>query len=162
MVSSEKKIIGIASLKEKLSLLKKQGWSIVFTNGCFDLMHFGHVQYLETAKSSKGKRVLVVGLNSDRSVRHIKGPQRPICPQRSRAALLAALSCVDFVVIFNEDTPYNTVKALKPDVLVKGADWKGKPIIGEVLVKKVELIKYVRGFSTTHIIKKIAKVYGCR
>ena len=118
------KIVRKEALLNKLSILRREGKAIAFTNGCFDVMHLGHVTYLETAK--KGSRILVVGLNSDASIRRIKGPSRPICPQKSRAAVLAALSCVDFVVIFNEDTPYNLIKAVHPDVLIKGADWKNK------------------------------------
>ena len=149
------KIVSKEELKKKLSALRRQGKTVVFTNGCFDLMHLGHVAYLQAAK--RGSRILVVGLNSDRSIRRIKGPSRPICPQKSRAAVLAALSCVDFVVIFNEDTPYSLIKAVNPDVLIKGADWKGKQIVGADIVKKVELIKYVKGFSTTGIIEKIRR-----
>ena len=100
---------------------------------------------------------MIVGLNSDASIRRIKGPSRPIVVQKSRAAVLAALESVDFVVIFNEDTPYKTIAAIKPDILIKGADWKGKSVVGEDLVKKVEFVKYVQGFSTTNIIKKIIK-----
>jgi D-beta-D-heptose 7-phosphate kinase/D-beta-D-heptose 1-phosphate adenosyltransferase len=149
------KIIGIAALKKKLSVLRKAGKTIAFTNGCFDLMHLGHVTYLQKAK--KGDRVLVVGLNSDRSTRRIKGPSRPIIGQKSRAAVLAALESVDFVVIFNENTPHELIKAVGPDVLVKGADWKGKKVVGADIAKKVELIPYIKGFSTTQIIKKIKK-----
>ena len=159
MISSAKKIIGVKELKARLSSLRRQGKAIAFTNGCFDLMHLGHVTYLQKAK--KGDRILVVGVNSDKSISRIKGPSRPICAQRSRAAVLAALSCVDFVVIFNEETPYNLIKAVCPDVLIKGADWKGKKVIGSDIAKKVELIKYVNGFSTTKIIEKIAKTHGC-
>ncbi len=147
------KIIGIGALKKKLSALREAGRTIAFTNGCFDLMHLGHVTYLQKAK--KGDRVLVVGLNSDRSTRRIKGPSRPIIGEKSRAAVLAALESVDFVVIFNEDTPEKIIKAVGPDVLIKGADWKGKKVAGADIVKKVELVAYVKGFSTTQIIKKI-------
>ncbi len=156
MISLEKKIIGAAALKKKLSVLRKAGKTIAFTNGCFDLMHLGHVTYLQKAK--KGNRVLIVGLNSDKSIRSIKGPTRPIVGQKSRAAVLAALESVDYVVIFNEDTPYNLIKALRPDVLIKGADWKGKPVVGSDIAK-TEFIKYIDGFSTTHIIEKI-KAHG--
>ena len=149
------KIIGIGALKKKLSALREAGRTIAFTNGCFDLMHLGHVTYLQKAK--KGDRVLVVGLNSDRSTRRIKGPSRPIIGEKSRAAVLAALESVDFVVIFNEDTPEKIIKAVGPDVLIKGADWKGKKVAGADIVKKVELVAYVKGFSTTQIIEKIKK-----
>ncbi len=151
----QKKIVSVDVLKKRLALLRRQGRTIAFTNGCFDLMHIGHVAYLEKAK--KNDRILVVGLNSDRSISSIKGPSRPICPQKSRAAVLAALSFVDFVVIFNEDTPHKLISAVKPDVLVKGADWKGKEVVGSDIAKKVELIKLVAGFSTTNIIEKIQR-----
>ena len=150
------KIIRLPALLRKLPALRRQGKTVAFTNGCFDLMHIGHVKYLEDA--SRGNRVLIVGLNSDSSVRRIKGPGRPIVAQKSRAAVLAALESVDFVVIFNEDTPYKTIAAIKPDILIKGADWKGKSVVGEDLVKKVELVKYIQGFSTSNIIKKIASL----
>jgi len=149
------KIIKLPALLKKLPALRRQGKTIAFTNGCFDLMHIGHVKYLESA--GKGNRILIVGLNSDVSISRIKGPDRPIVVQRSRAAVLAALASVDFVVIFNEETPYKTIAAIKPDILIKGADWKGKSVIGEDLVSKVELVKYVKGFSTTKIIEKIIK-----
>jgi len=155
VISPEKKIIGVTALKKRLSALRKAGRAIAFTNGCFDLMHLGHVTYLQKAK--KGDRVLVVGLNSDRSTRRIKGPGRPIVGQKSRAAVLAALESVDFVVIFNEDTPEKIIKALRPDVLIKGADWKGKKVVGADTARKVELISYIKGFSTTQIIEKIKK-----
>lgn len=143
------------SLKKKLSVLRREGRTIAFTNGCFDLMHVGHVKYLERAK--KDNRVLIVGLNSDRSISRIKGPSRPICPQKSRAAVIASLEAVDFVVIFNEETPYKLIKAVKPDVLIKGADYKGKEVVGSDIAGKVELIKFVEGFSTTNIINRILK-----
>jgi D-beta-D-heptose 7-phosphate kinase/D-beta-D-heptose 1-phosphate adenosyltransferase len=156
MISLQKKIIGLPSLKKKLSALRKAGKTIAFTNGCFDLMHMGHVTYLEAAKGTpKANRILIVGLNSDKSISTIKGPSRPICPQKSRASVLAALACVDFVVLFNEATPYNLIKAVKPDVLIKGADWKGKDVVGSDIARKVEFIKYIAGFSTTNIINKI-------
>jgi len=149
------KILKLPALLKKLPALRRQGKTIAFTNGCFDLMHIGHVKYLEDA--GKGNRVLIVGLNSDISTSSIKGPDRPIITQKSRAAVLAALESVDFVVIFNEDTPYKTIAAIKPDILIKGADWKGKSVVGEDLVKKVEFVKYIKGFSTTNIIEKIIK-----
>jgi len=149
------KILSLAALLKKLPVLRRQGKTIAFTNGCFDLMHIGHVKYLEDA--GRGNRILIVGLNSDRSISRIKGPNRPIVEQKSRAAVLAALESADFVVIFNEETPYKTIAAIKPDILIKGADWKGKTVVGEDLVKKVEFIKFVRGFSTTNIIEKIIK-----
>ncbi len=155
MISAQKKIISLQALKKILSGLRRQKKTIAFTNGCFDLMHLGHVTYLQAAQ--KGGRILIVGLNSDKSISRLKGPSRPICPQKSRAAVLAALGCVDYVVIFNEDTPIKLIQAIQPDVLIKGADWKGKEVVGADIAKKVELIKYVAGFSTTNIIEKIQK-----
>jgi len=154
-MSIDNKILKLPALLKKLPVLRRQGKTIAFTNGCFDLMHIGHVKYLEQA--ARGNRVLIVGLNSDVSIRRIKGCGRPIVVQKSRAAVLAALDSVDFVVIFNEETPYKTITAIKPDILIKGADWKGKSVVGEDLVKKVEFVKYIQGFSTTNIIEKIIK-----
>ena len=152
-----KKIVSVGSLKKKLSVLRRKGQKIAFTNGCFDIIHFGHVSYLEAAK--KKGRVLVVGLNSDASVRRLKGADRPVNSELNRAGVLAGLNAVDYVVIFTEDTPYNLISQIKPDVLIKGADWKGKEIAGADVVKanggKVELIKYLDGLSTTNILKKI-------
>ena len=156
LMNLSNKIITKQKLQKKLHAYKKSGKTIAFTNGCFDLMHMGHVSYLEKAKGApKQNRILIVGLNSDKSISSIKGPSRPICPQQSRAAVLAALACVDFVVIFNEDTPYNLIKALQPDILIKGADWKGKQVIGSDIAKKLEFITYINGFSTTNIIEEL-------
>jgi len=105
----------------------------------------------------KGNRILVVGLNSDASIRRIKGKDRPINSQSQRARVLAALACVDYIAIFGSDTPYQLIKAVKPDVLIKGADWKGKEVVGSDIAKKVELIKYQMGHSTTNLIKKMKK-----
>ena len=116
-------IFSLFRILKNLPALRRQGKTIAFTNGCFDLMHIGHVKYLEVAK--KGNRILIVGLNSDVSIHHIKGSSRPIIIQKSRAAVLAALESVDFVVIFNETTPYKIIAAIKPDILIKGADWRG-------------------------------------
>lgn len=138
---------------------RRAGKAIAFTNGCFDILHFGHVSYLEKAK--KGNRILVVGLNSDVSIREIKGTGRPIVPQRERAGVLAALASVDYVSIFSAPTPINLIKAVKPDFLIKGADWKGKGIVGEDFVKsyggKIEYIKFEKGWSTTRIVELIKK-----
>ena len=158
-MTTKQKIISSKNLKTKIASLRKQGKSIAFTNGCFDILHAGHVSYLEAAK--KDKRVLIVGLNSDTSIRHIKGPGRPVNSQNARAVVLAALSCIDFVTIFEEDTPIKLIEALKPDILIKGADWKGKEVAGAQVVKfsggRVEFIKYVDGFSSTNIIEKIGQ-----
>ncbi|GMB90604.1 Bifunctional protein hldE [Helicobacter ailurogastricus] len=126
---------------------------IIFTNGCFDLLHRGHVEYLQKAKALGG--LLVVGLNSDSSVRRLKGKSRPICNQEARAFVLAGLECVDFIVIFEEDTPLELIKALKPHILVKGADYAGKEVVGSSLVQKVVLIDFVKGYSTTSTLERI-------
>lgn len=126
---------------------------VIFTNGCFDILHFGHIKYLEKAK--KMGEILVVGLNSDASVKRLKGEERPINPQYQRACLLASLYFVDFVVVFDEDTPFELIKFLKPSVLVKGADYKGKDIAGQDIVDEVRLIDFEEGFSSTKIIAKL-------
>jgi len=131
---------------------------IVFTNGCFDILHPGHVVYLSKAK--KLGDILVVGLNSDASVRKIKGRGRPINNEKARSIVLSALSCVDYISIFNESTPECLIGKLKPDVLVKGGDWKGKQIAGSCIVRarggRVVTVPFVKGFSTTSLIKKMA------
>ena len=153
------KIVDRKKLLEILQPKRSVGKSIAFTNGCFDILHIGHVSYLEAAR--KNDRVLVVGLNSDASVRRIKGKSRPIFNQKQRALVLAALACVDYVVIFNEDTPAKLIEALKPDVLIKGADWKGKIVVGAQIVRdhggKVEFIKFIPNASTTRIIHELTK-----
>ena len=133
--------------------LRARGKKIVFTNGCFDLLHAGHVRYLETAKSFGD--VLIVGLNSDQSVSTLKGKNRPINMQMDRAYLLAALEAVDYVVIFDEDTPYNLIKAIKPITLVKGGDYEGKEVAGQDIVDELKLVKFVDEKSTSQTIKKI-------
>ena len=158
-MDTKTKIISIKALCRKLPRLRGQGKKIAFTNGCFDIIHFAHISYLESAK--KKNRILIVGLNSDSSIKKIKGSKRPIIAQKERAAVLAALECVDFVVIFNEETPYKTIKALRPDILIKGADWKKRGVVGSDIVEdnggKVEFIKYISNFSTTHVIEAILK-----
>jgi rfaE bifunctional protein nucleotidyltransferase chain/domain len=151
------KIVKLNVLKRRLNEHRRRGKKIAFTNGCFDILHFGHTSYL--AKAKKPGRVLVVGLNSDRSVKLLKGPSRPVYPQNIRAAVLAALECVDYVTIFDEETPFELIKSIKPDILIKGADWAGKEIAGGDIVKqnggRVEFIKFEPGFSTTGLIKII-------
>ncbi len=151
-----KKLQDRQSLKKICGRLRAEGAKIVFTNGCFDILHRGHVRYLEQAK--KLGDVLIVGLNSDRSVAGIK-PGRPINAQRDRAAVLAALCMVDFVVIFDEKTPYRLIRALRPDVLVKGGDWKRQDIVGSDIVDETRSLPYVRGASTTGVIEKILRTY---
>ncbi len=154
---SQTKIVSQKQIVEILSQKRKRKLTVGFTNGCFDILHFGHVSYLQKAK--KGKDLLIVGLNSDASVRRIKGPQRPINSQRHRASVLAALECVDYVVIFSAETPLKLIQSVRPDVLIKGADWKGKGIVGEDFVKsyggRAEFIKFEKNCSTTNVIEKI-------
>jgi rfaE bifunctional protein nucleotidyltransferase chain/domain len=137
--------------------LKLQNKKVVFTNGVFDILHAGHVDYLSKAKE-KGD-VLIVGLNSDSSVRRIKGELRPIVPQYERAFIISSLKPVDYVVIFDEDTPHEVISKLVPDVLVKGADWSIDKIVGREIVEanggKVETIQFVNDQSTTNIIKTV-------
>ncbi len=156
---SRSKIVTLSELLSRLARHRRKGETIAFTNGCFDMLHYGHVVYLQKAK--KKDRVLVVGLNSDASVRKIKGPDRPINPQRQRAGVLAALESVDYVCLFSAETPLSLIKAVKPDVLIKGADWRGKGIVGEDTVKaaggRIEYIKFEKGCSTTNIIAEIRK-----
>lgn len=151
------KISDLFSLKEKIERYKNTGSRIVFTNGCFDILHEGHATYLEAAR--KTGDYLIVGLNSDSSIKAIKGPGRPVNNESSRARLLAALGCVDHIVLFSEETPLELIKAILPDVLVKGADWSVDKIVGakEVLEAggKVINIDMVEGFSTTGLIDQI-------
>ena len=142
----------IATLSKEL---KARGKKIIFTNGCFDILHAGHVRYLETAKSYGD--ILILGLNSDRSVTALKGENRPINIQLDRAYILAALEAVDYVVVFDEDTPYDLIKAVKPNILVKGGDYKGKEVIGQDIADELKLVQFVDGKSTTRTIEKIQK-----
>ena len=136
---------------------KRNGRRVVFTNGCFDLLHPGHIKILEAARSLGD--ALVVGINSDDSVRTLKGAGRPVIPEQERAEILAGFECVDGVVVFDELTPQKTVAALLPDILVKGGDWPGNQIVGREEVEaaggKVVLIDVVEGYSTTEILRKI-------
>ena len=146
----------IKTLDEIITLsteLKSRDKKIVFTNGCFDLLHAGHVRYLETAKSFGD--MLILGLNSDRSVTVLKGEGRPINTQLDRAYILAALEAVDYVVIFDEDTPYDLIKAIKPHVLVKGGDYEGQDVVGQDIADELKLVQFVDGKSTTKTIEKI-------
>lgn len=158
-MNTEKKIVKLQTLKKKISKLRKQRKMIAFTNGCFDILHRGHIRYLESAKEKN--RVLILALNGDRSIRKIKGSKRPILDEKSRASVIAALECIDFVTIFNESTPQKVIEALRPDVLIKGADYKSKEVVGSNFVKsyggKVEYIKYIQRYSTTKIIDKVIK-----
>lgn len=156
------KILDRQILKEKLDALRKEGKKIAFTNGCFDILHVGHVRYLREAK--KTADVLVLALNSDFSVRSIKGEKRPLVREEERAEILASLEFVDFVTIFEELTPQELIVYLKPDVLIKGGDWPEDKVVGRDDVKKwggrVVLIPEVKGKSTTNIVEKIKEVYN--
>ena len=156
------KILNRQILKEKLDALRKEGKKIAFTNGCFDILHVGHVRYLREAK--KTADVLVLALNSDSSVRSIKGEKRPLVGEEERAEILAALEFIDFVTIFKELTPQELIIYLKPDVLIKGGDWPEDKVVGRDDVKKwggrVVLIPEVKGKSTTNIVEKIKEVYN--
>lgn len=155
--SSSKKFIKDTSEIIKISKeLKSNNNKIIFTNGCFDLIHFGHVKYLEDAK--KYGDVLIVGLNSDSSVKKLKGDNRPINNQSDRALILAALEAVDYVIIFDDDTPHDLIKKIKPDVLVKGGDYKGKKVSGANFSKKLKLIDFIEGRSTSNLIEKINNI----
>ena len=154
-MKAKSKIKGPRALKKWLDQVRKAGQKVVFTNGCFDILHAGHVSVLEFSRS-KGD-VLVVGLNSDASVRRLKGPTRPINSQADRALVLAALESVSAVCVFNEDTPYNLIKLVRPDVLVKGGDYKPTEIVGREFAKKVVRFALLKGRSTTNIIKKVSK-----
>ena len=151
-MKAKNKIVSLRALKAKLTAARKAKKKIVFTNGCFDILHAGHVSVLEFSRA-KGD-ILVVGLNSDASVRRLKGPTRPINKQQDRALVLAALESVSYVCIFEEDTPYNLIKAVRPDVLVKGVDYKPTEIVGREFAGKVVRFALLKGRSTTGIIKK--------
>ncbi len=148
-------IISLEKLEKEINILRKKGKKLVFTNGCFDIIHVGHIRYLKDAKRLGD--ILIVGLNSDKSVSTIK-PLRPIIPESQRAEVLSSLEMVDYVVIFDEETPYELIRRIKPDVLVKGGDWKRQDIIGADLVSEVYSLPFVEGISTTNIVKKIIKL----
>ena len=153
--SSHKQIktqIEIAKLSQELKL---KGKKIVFTNGCFDLLHAGHINYLETAKNFGD--ILILGLNSDRSITSLKGESRPINLQEDRAYILAALKVVDYVVIFDEDTPYELIKSIQPHILVKGGDYRGKEVVGQDIADELKLVEFIDGKSSTKIIEKIKR-----
>ena len=157
MKDYRQKIKTLENAKKEIDRLKKAGQRIVFTNGCFDILHIGHARYLFKARELGD--FLIVAVNSDRSVKAIKGPERPVINENERAEMLAALGCVDMTVIFDEDTPYEIIKILVPDVLVKGGDWKAEDIVGADIVKKaggeIKSITFVEGSSTTGIIERI-------
>ncbi|MEI8356684.1 MAG: D-glycero-beta-D-manno-heptose 1-phosphate adenylyltransferase, partial [Deltaproteobacteria bacterium] len=161
-LDSEMKIKNLDVLVSILDSARQRGRKIVFTNGCFDLLHAGHVKYLQKARTYGD--LLVLGLNSDASVQRLKGEKRPLIGQKERAHILAALDCVDYVVIFDEDTPLRLLHAIKPTVLVKGADYTPDQVVGRELLEsyggRVELVEFVDGKSTTNIIEKILQNYS--
>jgi D-beta-D-heptose 7-phosphate kinase/D-beta-D-heptose 1-phosphate adenosyltransferase len=158
-------INSITSLEEIIKIrakLKQKGKKVVFTNGCFDIIHAGHVDYLVKAKECGD--ILIVGLNSDSSVKAIKGEKRPVVNQIERAFILSQLKAVDYVVLFNDDTPLELIEKIIPDILVKGADWSIDNIVGKDVVinngGEVKTIKFVTSQSTTNIIKKVISIYN--
>jgi rfaE bifunctional protein nucleotidyltransferase chain/domain len=161
MINTASKIVSLEEATVLVDKWKLQGETIVFTNGCFDIVHIGHVDYLEKAHNLGSK--LVLGLNTDHSIRRIKGEKRPIVAENARARIMAALGFVDAVILFEEDTPLRLIQTIKPDILVKGDDYMVENIIGADFViengGKVETIPLVKGFSTSNIIEKIKNNY---
>ncbi|MEW6490841.1 MAG: D-glycero-beta-D-manno-heptose 1-phosphate adenylyltransferase [Thermodesulfobacteriota bacterium] len=157
-----RKVLPLSALLAEIAPRRRAGERVVFTNGCFDLLHPGHVTYLEAARDLGD--LLVVGLNSDESVRRLKGPARPILPQADRAAVLAGLRSVDYVVVFEEDTPLRLIEALLPHVLVKGGDWAVDRIVGREAVEaaggRVAALPFVEGRSTTGIVERVLERCG--
>ena len=153
--SVSKKIYKLPDLLNKLEKLEEDSHTIVFTNGCFDILHRGHLEYLQKAKDLGSK--LIIGLNSDKSVRMLKGPSRPINQEDDRALMLASLGFVDFVVLFEEETPHDLLSQIKPTILVKGGDYKIEEVVGREFAEEVHLINFVEGYSTTSIIQKMEK-----
>jgi rfaE bifunctional protein nucleotidyltransferase chain/domain len=158
---NHRKIKNIRAIKSIVARLRARRKKVVFTNGCFDILHVGHIRYLRKAKSLGD--ILVVGLNTDRSVRKIKGEKRPIVPQKDRAEVLAALEFVDYVVLFDEPDPFSLIQKVKPTILVKGADWPKDKIIGRDVVEeaggRVVRIPLVPGASSSGVIERIIQVY---
>lgn len=155
------KLLTLEEMKIERERLRKEGCKLVFTNGCFDILHLGHVTYLSWARSQGD--ALVIGLNTDASVKRNKGPKRPIVCENDRAALLLALRCVDYVVLFDDETPLNLITELLPDVLVKGNDWAGRVVGSDVVEANggcVRLADFVAGHSTTGVIERVVEVYG--
>lgn len=155
-MNSLKKILSVQTLLQRLK--KQRAAKVVFTNGCFDLIHSGHVALLQKAKSLGD--ILVVGLNSDSSVKKLKGNGRPILSEKERAKILSAFSCVDYITFFSEKTPEKIIRQLKPDVLIKGGDYTLSKIVGRNDAKKVVRVPLVKNFSTSQLIEKIVKSYA--
>ncbi|MDO8786278.1 MAG: D-glycero-beta-D-manno-heptose 1-phosphate adenylyltransferase [Syntrophales bacterium] len=156
------KVYSGEKLQKELDRLRKEGKKIIFTNGCFDILHVGHARYLQEAK--KLGDILTVAINSDSSVRAIKGERRPLIPENERAEMVASLASVDYVTIFHESTPLGLIEYLQPHVIVKGGDWEEEDVVGRESVKKwggiVVIVPEIGGASTSGIIEKITKVYG--
>jgi D-beta-D-heptose 7-phosphate kinase/D-beta-D-heptose 1-phosphate adenosyltransferase len=155
--TSDSHIKTLAEIELLSAELKKRGKKVVFTNGCFDILHVGHVKYLEEAKSYGD--VLILGLNSDESVSRLKGPTRPVNTEDDRAYILASLEAVDYVVKFYDDTPYALIKAVQPHILVKGGDYEGKEVVGKDIADELRLVNFVEGKSTTKTIERIKDGY---
>lgn len=151
------KLKSVAEIISITAEARKKGLKVVFTNGCFDLLHRGHVHILRQAKAAGD--LLIVALNSDRSVSRIKGPRRPVMPETDRVELIAAMEMVDYVVVFDEPDPYKLIDAIRPNVLAKGGDWKIKEVVGADIVERdggqIAVIPYLKGFSTSEIIERI-------
>jgi D-beta-D-heptose 7-phosphate kinase/D-beta-D-heptose 1-phosphate adenosyltransferase len=160
----QEKIKRKEDLQRIIEDLKAKGKRIVFTNGCFDLLHLGHIRYLEKAKSIGD--ILVVGVNSDRSVQSLKGPERPILPEEERAEILSGLECVDYITLFDEPTPLELISSLQPHILVKGGDWAKETTVGREVVERsggeVVILPFVEGSSTSNLIETILKRYEKR
>jgi rfaE bifunctional protein nucleotidyltransferase chain/domain len=156
------KILTWEALKKEVERRRGEGKKIAFTNGCFDILHAGHVQYLREAR--KMGDFLILGLNSDASVRAIKGEKRPLVPQAERAEVVASLTAVDYVAVFDETTPFRLIEYLKPDCLVKGGDWQEETVVGGDLVRswggRVVIVPLTEGISTTNIVEKVLRLYG--
>ncbi|MCX6258587.1 MAG: D-glycero-beta-D-manno-heptose 1-phosphate adenylyltransferase [Bacteroidia bacterium] len=152
-----KKIMTFEELRHMVKIWRFKGHKLVFTNGCFDILHYGHVEYL--TKASQLGNILIIGLNTDASVRKIKGDSRPVQDERTRAYCLAAFHFTDAVVLFNEETPYELIATIKPDFLVKGSDYHPENIVGYDIVTssggKIETIDFAEGYSTSSVIQKI-------
>jgi D-beta-D-heptose 7-phosphate kinase/D-beta-D-heptose 1-phosphate adenosyltransferase len=162
MREPREKILSRSALKKEIDRLRSEGRKIAFTNGCFDILHVGHVRYLREA--AKTGDVMILALNSDASVRALKGDRRPLVPEAERADVAASLECVDYVNIFDELTPIELIALLQPDVIVKGGDWAAENVVGRDAVKQwggaVVIVPQVPGVSTTNIIDKILNVYS--
>lgn len=153
------KILSLRKLSSLIKVLKKKGKKIIFTNGCFDLIHPGHIKIFKEAK--KHGDVLIVGINSDRSVRKIKGNRRPLLNLKARQEVLASIALIDYIITFTQTTPLHLIKKIKPAVLVKGGDWPKKHIIGSSFIKsyggKVVRVRLKKGYSTTRLLEKMQK-----